>query len=379
MFVDLSTILGANPPPAVTPNFVNPPTQEALPKIFIYVTLPPMVIFLGLRIYTRNRYTVLSIDDFIGNPAGPHIWDIPLTKLTVDYGRSSIIVGMLYFLAAFFIKASFLALYRRIFRPSNLANLLIWICIILTVVSYSVIIILVCVFCVPRAHDYSTGGWLSPVFIQRCDSMSGGITIALGALGTFLDLYILLIPIIFLSRLRTHTKRKAGLVAIFAVGTAYVLYRLSSPSAQLVSQKDQDLTWGTMPIYAMNIGEINVGIMSSCMPVIFVLFKSFTTWSASWVTKLWSLTSRSQRQNNSTQSNDIQPPHYSMMDERNLPAAPKASLTRLKLLMRNFDRTNPAKTQTTKLSLAYVSIDYDYHTQLKQQVASQVSPQRPGY
>jgi hypothetical protein len=61
--VDLSTIPAGIPPVGVTPNFVNPETREELPKIFIYVTLPPMVVFLSLRIYARIKYSLLGLDD----------------------------------------------------------------------------------------------------------------------------------------------------------------------------------------------------------------------------------------------------------------------------------------------------------------------------
>lgn len=126
----------------------------------------------------------------------------------------------MYLIAALFIKASILVLYRRIFRPSDIANLLIWICVAINVVFYLVSITIIAVGCVPHGDDYKTGGWLSPIYSRRCTSVSGCVTIASGAIGTFIDLYILIIPVIFLSGLQTRTKRKAGLLAIFAVGTA---------------------------------------------------------------------------------------------------------------------------------------------------------------
>jgi hypothetical protein len=61
---DLSKIPSRMPPPGVTPNFVDPPTISTLPRIFIYVTLPPMVIFVILRFYTRITITrKVGIDD----------------------------------------------------------------------------------------------------------------------------------------------------------------------------------------------------------------------------------------------------------------------------------------------------------------------------
>lgn len=50
---DLSHIPAASPPPGVIPNFIDPPSQANMPRIFTYVTLPPMILFLALRIYAR--------------------------------------------------------------------------------------------------------------------------------------------------------------------------------------------------------------------------------------------------------------------------------------------------------------------------------------
>jgi len=50
---DFSKIPLQPPPPGVVSNFVNPDSLSALPKVFIYVTLPPMVLFLVLRFYVR--------------------------------------------------------------------------------------------------------------------------------------------------------------------------------------------------------------------------------------------------------------------------------------------------------------------------------------
>lgn len=66
--IDPNMIPAGVPPPGVMPNFVNPPTREELPKILVYVTLPPMLLFLGLRVYTRIKYTVLGLDDGKSGP-----------------------------------------------------------------------------------------------------------------------------------------------------------------------------------------------------------------------------------------------------------------------------------------------------------------------
>lgn len=133
-----------------------------------------------------------------------------------------------------------------------------------------------------------------------------------------------------------------------------------------------------MPIYAMNVGEINMGIISSSLPVIFVLFRGITAKSLTWMSKL-----RRSRPSQPTGASDVEMLKYQEVGSEKLPAVPKGTLTGLKKWMRNKNRTSPVtETQVTALStngvLTYVSADYDYHQQLKQGLnsGSAVSVQR---
>lgn len=56
----------ASPPEGQTSNLVNPPSQANIPRIFTYITLPPMVVFLSLRFYTRIFVTrQVGFDDYL--------------------------------------------------------------------------------------------------------------------------------------------------------------------------------------------------------------------------------------------------------------------------------------------------------------------------
>lgn len=61
--LDLSQIPAVPPPPGVVPNFTDPPSQAHIPQIVVYVTLPLMVFFLSLRLYTRLKNSKLGVDD----------------------------------------------------------------------------------------------------------------------------------------------------------------------------------------------------------------------------------------------------------------------------------------------------------------------------
>jgi len=171
------------------------------------------------------------------------MWDVPLSELTVEYAsvraffwpwavdngtlislpaqRSSILTGV-YMIAAMFIKASILFLYRRLFKVSMTASIMIWIGLSVDVIFYLTTFIAFMVGCIPRREDDQYGGWLSLTFAQRCNNVSTPTAAATGIVGSVLDVYILIIPLIMVSGLRASWKKKAGIFAIFIAGSSYV-------------------------------------------------------------------------------------------------------------------------------------------------------------
>lgn len=117
-------------------------------------------------------------------------------------------------------------------------------------------------------------------------------------------------------------------------------------------------------IYEGSIGEVNLGIMCSCMPVIFVLLKGATAWSIAWVSKLRYQISSNRKNDSSGGPSNIRMAQYRDIDSEPLPSVPKARFTRLKSLMRNFERTKPAGTQSELLT--FQSSDYNFHEHLKE-------------
>lgn len=122
--------------------------------------------------------------------------------------------------AAMFVKAAILALYRRIFSPSRRYHALILLGMAFTFASYISVLVSLAVGCIPRSGDYASGGWLSLPYRERCNQYNPGITAASGVVGAVIDIYILLLPLFFISQLQTSKRRKAGLAAIFAVGAS---------------------------------------------------------------------------------------------------------------------------------------------------------------
>lgn len=117
-----------------------------------------------------------------------------------------------------FIKAAILVFYLRIFTPSRLANILLWLGIVLSTVFHIATIAIYFGTCFPKPEDDATGGWASPQLAERIYPIVGYLSAVSATLGTVIDFYILLVPLIFLWRLQMSVYRKLGLSGIFASG-----------------------------------------------------------------------------------------------------------------------------------------------------------------
>ncbi|KAK7948806.1 uncharacterized protein PG986_009692 [Apiospora aurea] len=348
--LDLSQVPALPPTPGVVSNFTDPPSQGHLPKIVTYVTLPLMTGFLGLRLYTRIKTSGLRID---------------------DSSKDCTVVTLGYYVAAMFIKAAILAMYIRIFLPSKGAKSMLWMGIVLSTLFHIAAIAVYLATCFPRPEYKATGGWFSPQYSERTYRVSGYLAASTGIIGTAIDFYILIVPMGFLWTLQMSLKRKLAVSGVFATGaiacgcsilSTVFRWRIATSSAE-----GQDGSWNGPPLYAFCIAEINVGIMCSCMPIVFVHFKGLASSCSSCINKLRYLAPNSKRHASGEAYDDPKGSYGGLSEHELPPPVQEKGLGGLKSLMRNFNRTERLATQVTYSEVLTVqSAEYDYHGQFRQ-------------
>lgn len=124
---------------------------------------------------------------------------------------------ILYQISALSAKTAILVLYRRIFSPVHLANILILSSIAFTVVFYVSMAVAFIVGVVPRSVDYSA--YLPAADVERALRLSPPLTATCGLVGLLIDVYILVVPFFFIWDLNIPVKRKIGMSAIFITGS----------------------------------------------------------------------------------------------------------------------------------------------------------------
>lgn len=115
--------------------------------------------------------------------------------------------------AFFFPKAAIFLLYRQLFAVNRKPRLVVDAGLTLTLLCYLSNIPMAAIYGAPRAGQTWESMLMTYVVDARPLSIAG---VAQSAVGTFIDLYIFVLPIPFLLRLHMPKKRVLGLVGVFS-------------------------------------------------------------------------------------------------------------------------------------------------------------------
>lgn len=287
------------PPAGEIPNFVDAETRTPLVRSVVCVTMALMLVFLILRIYTRLKTTgSFDADDYlcvsaaagviaytgvilstVTDTLGRHQWNVPITDITLEYVTGSILSIILYSVAAVFVKTTLLVFYLRIFRRNYTANILAWGGIVVIVLFYLISIIVLLANCIPM--DQQVPGKDPTKWAEkrnnRCGQPNLDLSAAQGVFSAITDLYVLAVPIHSVLALQLQTKKKIGVLAVFLTGLLSCACSLAAAYFRFTTQKSGqgDYTWNNTLPYILCTTELNVGIICSCLPVTFVIFKGF--------------------------------------------------------------------------------------------------------
>ncbi|KAG6365791.1 hypothetical protein INS49_007402 [Diaporthe citri] len=350
-----------------------------------------MLMFVVLRAYTRVFVTRLfGIDDYLcllsaasvttasafllsilGDPLGPHQWNVPLTAITHKYVVNSFVAVCMYAVSSMFTKCTLLAFYLRVFQPNRTARIMAWAGIVIIVLFYVVSIIYLLVQCVPVDQELpglDPTEWEERARNNRCGRRSIDVSAAQGLVGAVTDLYVLAIPISSVLALRLQKKRKLGVLGIFLTGLLACICSAVAAYYRWGSRDTNDYTWDSVLLCSLASAELNVGIICSCMPIVFVLFRGSATFSP-WSSLVRYLRTRG-RHSAGTNSNQPKDPFSGLSDEDpTLPQFQRRRLTGLHTFIHKSHRSPPPQgiTVMTELSTyrTLASVEDTYHEQLK--------------
>ncbi|RDA94343.1 hypothetical protein CP533_3804 [Ophiocordyceps camponoti-saundersi (nom. inval.)] len=222
-------------------------------------------------------------------------WRIFSYDSIVDFCRLFFITEVIYFVSVVVIKLSVLFFYLRIF-PDRRVRYLLWGTLLFTCLFGGAFILLAVFRC--RPVDYN---WLQWETRRRGEGVgrcldADAIARSNAIVNILLDVWMLVIPVWQLKDLSLDWKRKAGVGAMFAVGTLSV-FPSSLPSQQHPYTENSfdsvivvsvlrlrayhlpagspNPTWDLFDIGIWSVIENDVGIIGACMPSLRVTLKDF--------------------------------------------------------------------------------------------------------
>ncbi|KAK9423448.1 hypothetical protein SUNI508_14028 [Seiridium unicorne] len=311
----LASIPAGRPPPGIQPNLVDPPTAAPVLIIVSTILMVIMLFIAGVRFYVKafvrkkinaDDWTTLvavvrcpllieSLGTICIGPVtrakfGTHMWDISVAQtLSDDFLIASFFTNWPTGLVWAFAKTSFFIMYLHIFRPLVWLRRCVYLGLFVNWGFYTAVVIASIYYQAPNPGQTWQEGFMNARYNQ---SFNMTIPIASGSL--VLDTYIFVLPLFAIQSLRLSSRKKLGVMAVFATGSmACVASSLSIYFKYKLDLHLDDYTYWIYPVLLMALVEMCVGISCSCMPSAAGFFKNrsgnMNSWGSSAFSALRSL------------------------------------------------------------------------------------------
>ncbi|KAL8691723.1 MAG: hypothetical protein Q9218_003116 [Villophora microphyllina] len=265
-----------------------------------------------LRFYSRRLIgTRVGWDDWFAVAALVAAWGtdaLTLVNLNDGLGRhdfmldpvpsaaqTGLAVGWICSTANAFVRLSIIALYARLFSSvRNFKKILIVSGVIVVVVPL-MLALLFTFSCQPVAYM-----WNKDIQGGRCLSMIS-IFAALAAVDAATGIWLLLLPIPIIQTLHLSRGRKCGIIALFSIGTIVCVGAILRVPF-ILKVNPLDVNWTMVPFSIFGGFEVNLAVVSVCLPTMAPMFKEFWPRLSSSIRSISSLRSRSGRRSHSKPS-----------------------------------------------------------------------------
>ncbi|KAK4236589.1 hypothetical protein C8A03DRAFT_16781 [Achaetomium macrosporum] len=300
---DLCAIPAGAPPEGQVPNLVNPDNLHASLIAVPAVMTAWSLIFTTARLYTNKRklgwadyfvaiafalsttYTALVLAMI---KYARHQWDTPACWFNATYMKILFAQGVLLGPVIFFAKSAIFLLYLQIFVTGvhHKLRIAIYAGLVLTFLAYWAGVPLEAYFAAPHAGQ--------PWEILLMNGMPERLITwgaVQGSLSVFLDVYIFILPLPPLAKLRLSTRKRVGLLAVFATALMGVIASVIALVFRIRLRTTHDITWVQSCLFICVIVENNVAIIVSSMPAFATFMRVYvseTTFAKSLLSKLGS-------------------------------------------------------------------------------------------
>ncbi|KAF2651292.1 hypothetical protein K491DRAFT_682314 [Lophiostoma macrostomum CBS 122681] len=270
------------PPPGVSPDFVNPPNQTTLAYGVLAVCASLATIVVAIRVYAKafcNRKmhiedylailalglyaTIWGLDGITLRKVGGYVhqWNVQLKDLSIllyDLNATAILYGDIIML----LKVGILLEWMRIFVPPGVRNPFFWICCVMICahISFYVAIMIVEIFsCKPRERNWNR-------YLEGTCVDEYAVYISSNALNITSDVIILVLPHMVIWKLQIPMQRRIGISLVFAMGVVACICASMRLYYSIRFFRSEDKTYGACNMAVWAWGEMTAGFFVLCMP-----------------------------------------------------------------------------------------------------------------
>ncbi|KAI1332328.1 hypothetical protein F5Y16DRAFT_357503 [Xylariaceae sp. FL0255] len=271
-----------SPPSGVTPNFANPPNQDAVAEATFVICLFFATFSFIVRMYARvvgirpvhveDVLTFFAYGTFIGyiyccywllHEYGYfiHQWDLLFSDI-IQITYILQIGGVLYSVTLPLLKASILLEWTRLFVPKGTRNVFWWLCMVVVAIQLSFLVasvLALCFTCIPyrKIWDFTLAG----TCIRKSD-----LEITSAAIHFASDIVILSIPQRVIWTLQMSFKKKLGVSLIFSLGVLACLSALLRLISTIQYSISADVTYTVSAVILWALAEMTCGFIVLGMP-----------------------------------------------------------------------------------------------------------------
>ncbi|KAF2147298.1 uncharacterized protein K452DRAFT_314489 [Aplosporella prunicola CBS 121167] len=173
---------------------------------------------------------------------------------------------LIYPFALFFVKASILALYHRLFRKRQFRY---WLWVVAGIVTvYTVVVVFVNAF---ECRSHPTHAW-SLNFPEGCNNLSASY-FSMASISIATDVAILVLPLPVLVKLNIQRNKRLALIGIFLSGTVAVIASIVRLNALYIYTVTKDVSFDAIYILLWSQIEVNVAIITASAPSLRPMFR----------------------------------------------------------------------------------------------------------
>jgi hypothetical protein len=284
------------PPSGQTANFTNPPSRAYQIYAAAAVCLPLILIFGGLRLYSKVGmgrlrswddlsftfamicaifYITSTVAVIADKPYGLHEWDVVVCQFTKTEAILTLILNSLYGVCIWLVKSSVLILYFVLFGLLRWMRISVYLGIIISGIVYIGYMIAFLATCSPTPGKTTQMDYLLGFTSPSCLKMDQASNL-LGAWNVATDLYLLVLPIYPIWQLRMPRARKLGVSAVFLTGIIALIASTVGLVFRVQEGGQPDRTWVVISAWLTGFVEMTAGTMVCCMPALTVVFAAWT-------------------------------------------------------------------------------------------------------